>query len=59
MTANHVPVRRMGRANFAGPTNEIPRVAGLHYDYVVKQLRAFKAKERTNDAGNMTAVRRR
>jgi cytochrome c553 len=36
--------------------NEIPRVAGQHYDYVVKQLRDFKAKRRTNDAGNMTAV---
>jgi cytochrome c553 len=36
--------------------NEIPRVAGQWYDYVVKQLRAFKARTRTNDAGNMTAV---
>jgi cytochrome c553 len=35
--------------------NEIPRVAGQHYDYVVKQLRAFRARERTNDAGSMTA----
>lgn len=40
---------------FAGQ-NEIPRVAGLHYTYVVKQLRDFKARQRTNDAGNMTAV---
>jgi cytochrome c553 len=40
---------------FAGQ-NEIPRVAGQPYDYVVKQLRAFKARERTNDAGNMTSV---
>jgi cytochrome c553 len=40
---------------FAGQ-NEIPRVAGQHHDYTVKQLRAFKAKQRTNDAGNMTAV---
>jgi cytochrome c553 len=40
---------------FAGQ-NEIPRVAGQHYDYTVKQLRAFKAKQRTNDAGNMTSV---
>jgi len=38
--------------------NEIPRVAGQQYDYVVKQLRAFKARTRTNDAGNMTAVAR-
>jgi cytochrome c553 len=36
--------------------NEIPRVAGQHYDYVVKQLRDFKARKRTNDAGNMTSV---
>ena len=36
--------------------NEIPRVAGQQYEYVVTQLRAFKARTRTNDAGNMTAV---
>ena len=36
--------------------NEIPRVAGQHYDYTVKQLLAFKARSRTNDAGNMTSV---
>lgn len=36
--------------------NEIPRVAGQHYDYVVKQLADFKARKRTNDAGNMTSV---
>ena len=42
---------------FAGQ-NEIPRVAGQHYDYTVKQLADFKAKKRTNDAGNMTAVSR-
>jgi cytochrome c553 len=36
--------------------NEIPRVAGQHYAYVVKQLSDFKARRRTNDAGNMTAV---
>jgi cytochrome c553 len=36
--------------------NEIPRVAGQHYEYVVKQLRDFKTLTRTNDAGNMTAV---
>lgn len=38
--------------------NEIPRVAGQHYEYVVKQLRDFKARRRTNDAGNMTSVAR-
>jgi cytochrome c553 len=36
--------------------NEIPRVAGQHYDYIVKQLKDFKAMRRTNDAGNMTSV---
>jgi cytochrome c553 len=36
--------------------NEIPRVAGQNYDYIVKQLADFKAKRRTNDAGNMTSV---
>lgn len=35
--------------------NEIPKVAGQHYDYIKKQLLAFKNKERTNDAGSMTA----
>jgi len=36
--------------------NEIPRVAGQQYGYVVNQLHAFKARTRTNDAGNMTSV---
>ena len=36
--------------------NEIPRVAGQHPEYVRKQLEDFKAKRRTNDAGNMTSV---
>ena len=40
---------------FAGQ-NEIPRVAGQPFDYIVKQLKDFKAKARTNDAGNMTSV---
>jgi len=43
--------------NFAGQ-NEIPRVAGQQYDYTVKQLRDFKARVRTNDAGSMTSVAR-
>jgi cytochrome c553 len=38
--------------------NEIPKVGGQHYQYVLKQLQDFKAKRRTNDAGNMTAVLR-
>jgi cytochrome c553 len=36
--------------------NEIPRVAGQRYDYIVKQLSDFKTRKRTNDAGNMTSV---
>jgi cytochrome c553 len=38
--------------------NEIPRVAGQNYQYIVAQLKAFKDRTRTNDAGNMTAVSR-
>jgi cytochrome c553 len=38
--------------------NEVPRVAGQHYEYTRKQLLDFKNKNRTNDAGNMTAVMR-
>ena len=40
---------------FAGQ-NEIPRVAGQHYQYTVTQLKDFKARTRTNDGGNMTSV---
>lgn len=36
--------------------NEIPRVAGQHYAYIVKQLHDFRERRRTNDAGNMTSV---
>lgn len=36
--------------------NEIPRVSGQQYDYIVKQMLDFKARRRTNDAGNMTSV---
>jgi cytochrome c553 len=39
-----------------GGSNEIPRVAGQYPDYIVKQLRAFKARTRHNDAGSMTSV---
>ncbi|HEV7800583.1 MAG TPA: c-type cytochrome [Burkholderiales bacterium] len=38
--------------------NEVPRIAGQHYDYIVKQLNDFKARRRTNDAGTMTSVAR-
>ena len=40
---------------FAGQ-NEVPRAAGQHFDYIVKQLTDFKARTRTNDAGSMTSV---
>ncbi|HWK83012.1 MAG TPA: c-type cytochrome [Caldimonas sp.] len=36
--------------------NEIPKVAGQYPQYVKKQLQDFKARRRTNDAGNMTSV---
>jgi cytochrome c553 len=36
--------------------NEIPKVAGQHPEYIRKQLADFKARRRTNDAGNMTSV---
>ncbi|WP_420715690.1 c-type cytochrome [Cupriavidus sp. D39] len=42
---------------FAGQ-NEIPRVAGQQYAYIVKQLEDFRARKRTNDAGSMTSVAR-
>lgn len=38
--------------------NEIPRVAGQWPQYVRKQLEDFRAKRRTNDAGNMTSIAR-
>lgn len=36
--------------------NEIPRVAGQWPQYIKKQLADFRARRRTNDAGNMTSV---
>ncbi len=36
--------------------NEVPRLAGQHPEYIVTQLKNFKARERTNDAGNMTSL---
>lgn len=38
--------------------NEIPRLAGQHYEYLKKQLQDFRARTRTNDAGNMISVSR-
>ena len=40
---------------FAGQ-NEIPRVAGQNFQYIVKQLVDFKARRRNNDGGSMTSV---
>ena len=40
---------------FAGH-NEVPRVSGQNFEYIVKQLSDFKARKRTNDAGSMTSV---
>jgi len=36
--------------------NEIPKVAGQYPQYIKKQLQNFRARRRTNDAGNMTSV---
>jgi len=36
--------------------NEMPRLAGQQPDYIVKQLKDFRKRKRTNDAGNMTSV---
>jgi cytochrome c553 len=36
--------------------NEVPRVQGQRYEYILKQLGDFKARRRTNDAGTMTSV---
>ncbi|WP_109481843.1 c-type cytochrome [Paraburkholderia sp. C35] len=43
--------------NFAGQ-KEVPRVAGQHYQYIVKQLQDFRSRKRTNDGGNMGSVTR-
>ncbi len=36
--------------------NEIPRLAGQNPDYIIMQLKNFKARTRNNDAGNMTSL---
>ncbi len=36
--------------------NEIPVVKAQNFTYIVKQLKDFKARTRTNDAGSMTSV---
>ncbi len=40
---------------FAGQ-NEVPKVAGQFYEYIVKQLTDFREHKRTNDAGTMSSV---
>ena len=42
-------------AGLAGQ-NEIPRIAGQQYAYIVKALTSFRDGRRTNDAGAMQAV---
>jgi len=42
---------------FAGQ-NEVPRVAGQHPEYVARQLKDYRSRARTNEAGTMTAVAR-
>jgi cytochrome c553 len=42
-------------AGFAGQ-NEIPRVAGQQYAYIVEALESFRNGQRTNDGGAMQAV---
>jgi cytochrome c553 len=54
-TADAVLCAMCHGGSFSGQ-NEIPRVAGQNYEYVVKQLNDFKARRRTNDAGNMSSV---
>jgi len=43
------------QSNFKG-LNEFPRVTRQQYNYTVKQLKDFRERKRTNDAGNMTSV---
>ena len=40
---------------FAGQ-NHIPRIAGLQYEYLAKQLRGFKSGERPDIDGTMTSA---
>ncbi|MDF3838003.1 c-type cytochrome [Cupriavidus basilensis] len=55
--ADEVPCTMCHLGGFAGQ-NEIPRVAGQQYAYIVKQLEDFRSRKRTNDAGSMTSVAR-
>lgn len=40
-------------ANGAGIPVQFPRLAGQHAEYIVAQLKAFRARERQNDAAKM------
>jgi cytochrome c553 len=42
-------------ANLAGQ-NEVPRIAGQQYSYIVRALESFRDGRRTNDGGAMQAV---
>ena len=42
--------------NGAGIPSQYPRLAGQHPEYVVAQLKAFRAGERANDSNNMMRV---
>jgi cytochrome c553 len=42
--------------NGAGIPSQYPRLAGQHPEYVVAQLKAFRAGERANDSNNMMPV---
>ena len=39
-----------------GGQRHVPRLAGLHYEYLVKEMRAFKAQTRADLDGSMTMV---
>jgi cytochrome c553 len=41
--------------DFSG-RNDVPRVAGQQYEYIVKQMNDYKARRRTNDGGTMTSL---
>jgi len=42
--------------NGAGIPSQYPRLAGQHPEYIIAQLKAFRAGERANDTGSMMRV---
>jgi cytochrome c553 len=40
----------------AGIPTQFPRLGGQHADYILAQLKAFRAGDRTNDAGKMMRI---